>query len=153
MSELFLGLLLLLGQTATGDTYKELDADALMAAAPFGVDITPDETAWINMAPVGQTSDYAVRARDYLNIKSSYPTVWIRGYHRRNPRVDYRESKLRVTFDCKGERYSEDYVVHYKANGAFSEYGGRAGGYHPVVPGTEAANWLRFVCKNFANPG
>lgn len=139
--------LLALSQAATRDTIHDFEPDELMAVAPYGVDVTPDETVWINMAAVGRSSDYAVRARDFVDRKPPYVKVWIRGYHIRNPKVAYRESKSQISFDCSKETYSTAYAVYYRADGSvFSETRGEYG-YRPVVPGTEAANWFRFICQ------
>lgn len=138
------------GQTATQDTFRDIRPEVLADPrnAPFGFDITPDETVWLNMAPVGHQVDYAVRARDFLDRKLPYVTVWIRGYHKRDPGVRYRESKMQVSFDCQRSTYSVSYTATYKADGAlWSEDRPYRPQSLPIVPGTQGANWQRFICK------
>lgn len=144
-------VVVLLGvQTATRDTFKDIAPDELKDAknAPFGFDVTPDSTVWLNMAKVGQQVDYTVRARDFLDRELPYVTVWIRGYHRRDPNVKYRESKMQVSLDCQRSTYSISYTATYKADGSlWSENKPYRAQSMPIVPGTQGANWQRFICR------
>lgn len=116
--------------------------------SPFGLDITPDGTLWINVATVGQEDDYAIRAEDLFNAQKSteqYFTFWVRGYHKKNPQVSYRESKARYSIDCRRETIASTMTVLYDSNGrSVGSEGPRGSEY--IVPGTYAAEYFRLFC-------
>lgn len=116
--------------------------------SPYGFDVTPDGTIWINLAETGQREDYAIRAQDLQTSRQEHnrkPVFWLRGYYKNNPEVPYRESKGRFTMDCDGETISRSQVTFFKANGdVHSTYGWQPASY--IVPGTYAAELQRLFC-------
>ena len=120
----------------------------LQANAPFGWDITFDGKIWVNTNPVGRRDDYAILGNDLHRAKtnaSTSPRVWIRGYHARNPKVAYRETKILVSFDCERDTYWTVREIRYSASG---ESLGSLGPYstEPIIPGSVAESWRDAVC-------
>ncbi len=115
--------------------------------APYGFDITPrDGKVWINMDRVGDEDDYAVLANDFYKATGNFRYVWVRGYHRRNPKVRYRETITRVSFTCDGEYMETRYYVAIDANRkrvATDESTTK----QMIVPGTYGDQWKRFLCE------
>ena len=88
--------------------------------APFGMDITLDRKVWINTNPVGARDDYAILANDLyeaVTLRSVGPRVWVRGYHIKNNRVGYRESKQLVSIDCLQDTVWVQRRILYDASG------------------------------------
>ena len=136
----------LLGQHA----FDQLDRDELLKNTPYGMDITPDRTAWINMAPVGRRDDYGVRASDFLKRKLPRPTVWIRGYHLRNKDMGARVTMRRVVFDCSSETLAvEAYVAHDASGNVLEQWNNPMASFRmePAVPNSIGAAWMAFVCR------
>lgn len=118
--------------------------------APFGMDITFDGKVWVNTNPVGMTNDYAVLAADLYKVKianSDYPEVWLRGYHAKNPKVAYRESKLLVAIDCRRDTYFLRKVVRYDSKGEVTESSGPFAS-EPIIPGSIAESWRAAICPS-----
>jgi len=116
--------------------------------SPNGFDITPDGTIWINLAKVGRTDDYAIRAedlRDGREARNRKPSFWMRGYHKRNSKVSFRETKARLTLDCEAETLSTSTTAYYGADGTLLS----RTGYTPteyIIPGTYGAEYYRLFC-------
>ena len=115
-------------------------------SARYGMDITLDGKVWINMDPYGDREDYAVGASELLKTSGDYRKVWIRGYHAKDDRVPYRESKRLFHVGCKSETFSEVLAIFYSADGQIMDQYGPTS-FQPVVPGSLAAGWMRFVCR------
>lgn len=127
----------------------DVPLEQLEGKAPYGFDVTPNDGAvWLNMAPVGAPVDYSVKASDFLKRSATHPEVWIRGYHKRDSSVPYRVSLHRIVLDCAAETYRVSYLITYRADGAI-EREQQASAYRsiPIVPGSQAGNWHRFICK------
>lgn len=146
----------LIGLALAGAVATDLDEPALTdfvaSHSPNGFDVTLDGTIWINIAPVGQTEDYAVRATD-LREASLSPYVkkykfWIRGYFKRNPKVSYRETKSLMYIDCASETLRVDTTAYYDATGKML-WRDAAGGYagEPIIPGTYGAHYQKLFCR------
>lgn len=118
------------------------------ANSPNGFDITPDGDLWINLAEVGQSDDYAVRAEDLKaarDARNQNPSFWIRGYHKRNPKVSYRESKVMYSLDCARKTVTRIQGTYYAADGdVVYQQGFQPFGY--VVPGSMGAEYHRLFC-------
>lgn len=118
------------------------------ANSPHGFDITPDGTIWINLSEVGKTDDYAIRAedlRDAREARNRKPSFWVRGYHKRNTKVRYRQTKARLTLDCEHETLSTSTTAYYDADGNLLW---RTGYTSPdyIIPGTYGAEYYRLFC-------
>ena len=88
--------------------------------APYGWDITLDGKVWVNVNPPGARDDYSIFGNDLYKVRTSgnrHPRVWIRGYHARNPKVRYRESKLLVSIDCDRDQIWTERALTYSADG------------------------------------
>lgn len=122
--------------------------------APFGMDITLDRKVWINTNPVGARDDYAILANDLyeaVTLRSVGPRVWVRGYHIKNKRVGYRESKQLVSIDCLQDTVWVQRRILYDASGyVISSDGPFASEY--VVPGSVGEVWLRAACRGAPQP-
>lgn len=116
--------------------------------APYGFDVTPDGTIWLNTNPVGQADDYAVRAADLYNNRanrSSNPVFWVRGYHKNNPKVAYRQSMFRYSIDCQRETISRSTAIYYDSEGKTISQEG-ASGTNYIYPGSVGAEYHRLFC-------
>jgi hypothetical protein len=117
--------------------------------APYGFDVTYDGTVWLSVAQVGQSVDYAVRAKDLRDARkaaSKRPSFWVRGYHKRNASVRYRETKARMTLDCEGETITTAQTTYYDAAGqVVGQQGYVAPSY--IVPGSYGAAYLKLFCE------
>jgi nitrous oxidase accessory protein NosD len=116
--------------------------------APFGMDITFDGKVWINTNKVGARDDYAILANDLykaITASSSYPRLWVRGYHIRNKGVSYRETKQLIWIDCKADTIRIERRLFYSSTGDViaSEGPFRA---EPVVPGSMGESWRKAAC-------
>jgi hypothetical protein len=122
--------------------------DWVAANSPHGFDVTPDGTIWINLSEVGKTDDYAIRAedlRDATEARNRKPSFWVRGYHKRNPKVRYRQTKARLTLDCEHETLETSTTAYYDADGNLLW----RTGYTPteyIIPGTYGAEYRRLFC-------
>lgn len=144
--------LLLLAGATSGPALAQLDAPWLKywlpANAPHGFDVTLDGTMWINLAEPGLEDDYAIRAEDLHKARSErskYPTFWVRGYHKRNPKVAYRESKTRMYLDCDRQTLGTSLTAYYGPGGKFLWQTGASSSDH-VIPGTYGAEYHRLFC-------
>lgn len=142
-------ILALLASTVPGDLIVDGPPPEWLAEnAPNGFDITLDGIIWLNVGAPGRIDDYALRANDvYLAAtnRSIYPKAWVRGYHLRNRKLPYRESKRQISIDCQRQTMTNLYTVYYKADGSalFTE-GQRA--TVPVVPGTYDEAYMKRLC-------
>ncbi len=118
------------------------------ANSPHGFDMTLDGTIWINLAEEGQKDDYSIRAEDLQQARETHdrtPKFWVRGYHKRNPDVNYRETKALMRVDCEHETLDRMQLTYYKPNGdVFGQLGYASQGY--IVPGTYGAEYYRLFC-------
>ena len=116
--------------------------------SPYGFDVTPDGTIWINLSEVGQTDDYAIRAEDLRDARAARnrkPSFWVRGYHKRNPKVLYRQTKARLTLDCENETLSTSTTAYYAADGSMISRTGYTSAEY-IIPGTYGAEYHRLFC-------
>jgi hypothetical protein len=118
------------------------------ANSPYGFDLTPDGTIWINLAKVGQKDDYSIRAQDLQQARHSNdrnPKFWVRGEHKRNTAVKYRETKALLSIDCEHEILYRLQITYYKPDGSvLAQVGYASEGY--IVPGTFGAEYYRLFC-------
>lgn len=116
--------------------------------AGFGVDVTPDGRLWANLNAVGQEDDYAILITDVLKSDGKYPTAWIRGYHKRNPKVSYRTTMTRYSFHCADRTMWTMFYSEYSAEGkqTLSREGSRYQA-STIVPGTIGEHWMEVACK------
>lgn len=118
--------------------------------APYGMDVTLDGKVWINTNPTGARDDYAILANDLykaLTAQSTHPHLWIRGYHRRNQKVTYRETKTLVEIDCARDRLWIERKLYYAADGDVVASSGPFAS-EPVVPGSIGESWRKFACAS-----
>ena len=125
-------------------------AEWIKEHAPYGVDITPDGDSWVNANPVGRSDDYAIRVSDfqrYLDMPSTSPVFWVRGYHARNKTARYRTSKSQINIDCARQTVQVRYWITYRADGTVYS---SAHNYSvdPIIPGTDGEQWQKMVCAN-----
>mgnify|MGYP003648714671 CR=1 FL=1 len=116
--------------------------------SPHGFDITSDGTIWINISEIGQIDDYAIRAEDLKAARETQnrsPTFWVRGYHKRNQKAPYRESKVRFYLDCKNERLGATTSAFYDADGSLLSRSGTSSSQE-IIPGTYGAEYFRLFC-------
>lgn len=116
--------------------------------SPHGFDMTPDGTLWINVSPVGNMNDYAIRAEDLRDAREAgnrKPSFWIRGFHKLNPKVQYRESKARLNLDCGNETLSTSTAAYYDADGNILGRTGPSAAEH-IIPGSYGAEYYRLFC-------
>lgn len=124
--------------------------DYIERHAPFGVDITRDGRMWVNLDATGASDDYAMLIDDILKSGPWGATVWVRGYHKRNPRVKYRTSMARYSIDCRDPRiqtlnhvtYSQDGTVISSQENRFYD-----GAYRTIVPGSVGETWWKVACR------
>ncbi|QNN64336.1 hypothetical protein H9L12_08320 [Sphingomonas rhizophila] len=148
MSVLVLAALALAQEAAT-EPQIDGPLEWAMERAPHGIDITLDGKLWINSNKVGAKDDYAILATDLhraVTSKSIKPRLWVRGYHRRNPSVNYRESKLLVVIDCTRDTLRIEKRIAYSADGGIVETGGPYRS-DPIVPGTNGEAWRKMACS------
>ena len=122
--------------------------DWVVSNSPHGFDITPDGTIWINVSAVGKPEDYAVRAEDLHEARRTAnrkPSFWVRGYHKRNPKVQYRETKARLTLNCENETISTSTTAYYGADGNLMSRTGYVASEY-IIPGTYGAEYHRLFC-------
>lgn len=116
--------------------------------SPYGFDLTPDGSIWINIAEPGERDDYAILATDLMAARESKQqsrTIWVRGYHKLNPKVPYRQTKALWRVDCTFKTISRVMWVSYDGNmDTLSEYGATMA--TPVVPGSYGAEYFRQAC-------
>ena len=142
-------LFLMIAAPTSGDALIDgPPAEWLKANAPFGFDVTFDGKIWVNTNEVGKPDDYAILGNDLYKVKAStseYPRVWIRGYHARNPKVRYRESKMLVSIDCVRDTYWVQKDIRYDARGEVVE---NLGPFptEPIVPSSYAESWQKAAC-------
>lgn len=128
----------------TGSPYL----DWVAANSPNGFDVTPDGSIWINLAQPGQQDDYAILASDLQAARESserWRSIWVRGYHRRNPKVAYRETKTRFSINCADSQIYRSMSISYDADGDVLQELGMSSS-SPVVPGSYGAEYHRQVC-------
>ena len=122
--------------------------DWVVANSPHGFDITSDGTIWINVYDPGLIDDYAIRAEDLKaarDAQNKNPSFWIRGYHKRNQKVAYRESKVRFYLDCKNEMMGTSTSAYYDADGSLLSRSGTSSSQY-IIPGTYGAEFFRLFC-------
>ena len=113
---------------------------------PFGMDITPDGQVWINVHEIGQTADYAIRAKDVFEAEGQHPTAWVRGFHLRDKDVPFRETKTYYSADCKAQTLWQLRWVAYDADGnVFASQGSGSRDY--VVPGSLGETYVKLLCR------
>ncbi len=121
--------------------------------SPNGFDITRDGTIWINIDPVGAKDDYAVNAEDLkraVDERGKHPVgwpadLWVRGYHKNNPTVSYRESKVHVHINCYSKTIRVSTAAYYDAKGTMvARMAGN--GDEDIIPGTLGAEYHRIAC-------
>ena len=121
--------------------------------SPYGFDITPDMSIWINIAEPGRKDDFAILAEDMRRQQGAkWQQFWVRGYHLRNPSVQHRESKTRFGIDCERRTITTVMRVTYDPAGTLlSEWVAPSNGlygYQPIVPGSFGARLFEFVCPS-----
>lgn len=133
---------------AAQGTSNQVVYDWAVQNAPHGFDITPDGTIWINLAEVGRVDDYAVRAEDLHAARAAharYPSFWVRGYHKLNTKVTYRESKAKFSLDCNRQTIFTTTIAYYDAEGNMLWRQGSTFS-QDIIPGTYAAEYYRLFC-------
>jgi hypothetical protein len=122
--------------------------DWALARAPHGVDVTLDGEVWVNIANPGLRDDYAILARDLKSQEAKpYPKLWVRGYHKNNPTLPYRESKAQYQFNCKAQTISTETHLTYDAQGNVkSDWRSNRYTSDAIVPGSIGARLYAFVC-------
>lgn len=141
--------LALLAQVEATDPFADAPpVEWLQNHTPYGMDITLDGKVWINTNKTGAENDFAILANDLhraLTSESIEPKVWIRGYHRRNPKVSYRETKLLVTINCRWDTLQVERRIFYSASKeAIATEGPFAS--DPIVPGSIGETWRKAAC-------
>lgn len=117
-------------------------------AARHGLDITLDGKVWINTDRYGDTDDYAVAASDIARSTGLRNRKgWVRGYHLRNAKVAYRESKRQIAVDCAERTWATTIAVFYDAQGRVVRQDGPSFST-PAVPGSYADGWLEMLCSD-----
>lgn len=117
--------------------------------SPHGFDVTKDGTIWINLQKPGLRDDYAIRAGDLRDARQMgvlYPKFWLRGYHKKNKDVEFRESKWLYQIDCKGEKIKTILGAKYDGLGNLLSREAEDKSYSVVIPGTYAAEYHRLFC-------
>lgn len=128
-----------------------LDAPPLewtAAHSPYGMDVTFDGKVWIDTNKTGARDDYAILANDLykaISNRSTYPRLWIRGYHIRNRAVTYRETKQLVRIDCTADTITIERRLYYSASGELIRSEGPFAS-DPVVPGSVGESWRDAAC-------
>lgn len=121
----------------------------LLAHAPYGFDITPDGKTWVNIGRSGRRDDYAILSTDLykaLTQRSSQPRIWIRGYHIRNKKLKYRQSKQLVTIDCMRDTLWVQRELAYAPDGDIVWDKGPFNS-ESIVPGSVGERWRNMVCS------
>lgn len=143
---------LILGLVAAPLAAQDLSSpwlDWVKQNAPHGFDITPDGTIWLNLTEPGRTDDYAINAEDLKAAReadhSQMQYFWVRGYHKRNPKARYRESKMRYGVNCSTKQIMTTTEAYYSATGDLIS---RSSSIYPqdVIPGTYSAEYYRLIC-------
>lgn len=115
--------------------------------APYGIDVTPDTKAWI-IVNLGIGGDvYSILADDYEVRDQRWPKAWLRGYHKANAKVPYRESRTLLHFDCADNTYYQTYEQTYKADRTIYSVQSRRTYPTPIVPGSLAEDWKAMMCR------
>lgn len=110
------------------------------------MDITLDGEMWINLHEIGRKSDFAMLANDLYKASGRHRRAWIRGYHRNNRDVSYRETRSLVFVDCEMQTLGQIKSVAYDSEmNVVEELGFESA--EPVVPGTYNATYLRALCS------
>lgn len=117
-------------------------------AALNGMDVTPDGRIWFNSDFYGDEVDYGVAAGDLWNASGRFRKAWVRGYHRRDTSVPYRESLQLIHADCLENRWGWEMIVHYDADGKMMDQFADVVRWEPVVPRTYADNWHDMICTD-----
>lgn len=117
-------------------------------AFKYGLDITPDGRMWFNSDTYGDTVDYGVSADDLWTASGRYRKAWVRGYHKRDPSVPYRESLQLVHADCLAKRWGLEMTIHYDADGRMMDQHSGPWNWEPVVPRTYAETWHNAICAD-----
>lgn len=117
-------------------------------ASKYGLDVTSDGRMWFNSDTYGDTVDYGVSADDLWTVSGRYRQAWVRGYHKRDPSVPYRESLQLIHADCLQKRWGSEMVIHYDADGKMIHQDGGAWNWEPVVPRTYAETWHEAICAD-----
>lgn len=127
----------------------EVPVEWLQENAPHGFDITPDGSIWVTVGEDRKGSVWGLLAKDLLNVGDAGGRVWVRGYHRDDPSVPYRETKEQIYFSCKFNEYATIYRVTYAADGSIMNEQGPFSslGTRPIIPGSLAQEWASYVCK------
>jgi hypothetical protein len=145
-----IGLALLVAEPASQPLLDAPPLDWLTARAPYGMDITFDGKVWVNTNRTGARDDFAILANDFYEAITSgdrHPKIWIRGYHFRNPKVKYRETKQLVSIDCERNTYWVERQLMYSPEGDVLATLGPFG-IEPVVPGTVSESWRDAICSD-----
>jgi hypothetical protein len=145
---LALAVLLFGAQSSPEPVLDAPPLDWLTPRAPYGMDITFDGKVWVNTNRTGARDDYAILANDFyraITAGDNHPKVWIRGYHLRNPKAKYRETKQLVTFDCVRDTYWVERQLMYSPEGEVLATMGPFG-TEPVVPGSVSEAWRDAIC-------
>ena len=115
--------------------------------APNGIDITPDSKVWISMNKSIDGDEYAISAEDYEVREYPYAKAWLRGYHKANRKVNYRESRSLYHFDCIRKTYFTSYQQTYRADRSVLSVVSSSSAVVPIVPGSIAETWSYFFCR------
>lgn len=146
-----LAALLLLAPAWANDPIVDGPSDEwLKAHAPYGFDITLDGKVWVNTNTPGARDDYAILGKDLekaLSGHSSNPRLWVRGYHRRNPGVTYRETKQLINVDCARDTIWIERKLYYSADGDLITSTGPFAS-EPIVPGSIGESWRKAACAS-----
>jgi len=119
-------------------------------SAPFGIDFTRDGRIWVSLDPAGDRDDYSMLIEDILARNEWGATVWVRGFHKRNPDVKYRTSMARYSFDCKNKAMRTLFFATYDASGnVLSSFDG-TGRRETIAPGTVGDDWWEVACRSAA---
>ena len=140
-------MLLVMGSPLAAQTDSP-DLNWVTANAPHGFDITPDGDIWINLSKVGKKDDYAVRADDLKQAREThnkFPSFWVRGYHKRNPKARYRVSKTRYTVSCFQKTISTSTIAYYDAEDNMLWREGSTFA-QDIIPGTYGDEYYRLFC-------
>lgn len=117
-------------------------------AARHGMDVTIDGRMWFNTDTYGDTDDYGVSADDLWAVSGRYRKAWVRGYHKRNPALAYRESLHLIHADCAEKKWGSEMEIHYGPNGDVVHESSGPWEWSPVVPRSYAESWYNMICAD-----
>jgi hypothetical protein len=117
-------------------------------ASRHGLDVTPDGRMWFNADEYGDTVDYGVSADDLWSATGRFRKAWVRGYHKRDTSVPYRESLQLIHADCATQKWGSEMVVHFDADGKMLDQSSGPWEWEPVVPRTYAETWHSMICAD-----